>query len=719
MATTPLLKPGENCWRIEEAERAAILIDGEAYFRAFYEAVQQAQHSIFILSWDIDTLVRLVRDGTGAEGLPTQLGDFLNTIVNRRKGLHAYVLNWDWAMLYAFEREWLPVYKLDWKTHRRLHFHLDDEYPEGASQHQKVVVIDDAVAFVGGFDLTKQRWDTPSHRPDEPLRTTQAGKPYFPFHDVQLLVEGECAAALGQLARQRWYRATGQRLHLRQKKTDSSPWPPSVPSEMHGVKVAIARTENGYRKRRKVREVEQLYLDMIAAARKSIYIENQYFTSWKISEALAKRLQERNGPEVVLVLPLMSGGWLEQYTMDVLRSRLLGQLYEADGERLRIYYPCMSGLDEAHIILHSKVMVIDEILLRVGSSNISNRSMGLDSECDLVIEAEDRHQSSPIAAARNRLLAEHLGVAPETVARRMASKKSLIATIESLRGKERTLTPLEAKVSELAEQLVPEATIIDPERPLSAEQLADHLLPEEERKTTGRRLMLTATILAGVLALTAAWRWTPLSDWLSRETLLFAANWVKESPLTPLVVFAIYLFGGLVAFPITLLIVVTVITFGPWMGFVYALVGAELSALLGYAVGELLGRDVVRRFAGAHINRLSRRLAQHGILAVITIRVIPIAPFTVTNLVAGASHISFRDFALGNLFGLAPGIIAIALFTDTLMATVSEPNLPGFILLAVMVAVIAVIAIAMQRWLVRKRKGGLKRPSRSVEQQDD
>jgi uncharacterized membrane protein YdjX (TVP38/TMEM64 family) len=287
----------------------------------------------------------------------------------------------------------------------------------------------------------------------------------------------------------------------------------------------------------------------------------------------------------------------------------------------------------------------------------------------------------------------------------MASKKSLIATIESLCGNERTLTPLDAKVSELAEQLVPEATIIDPERPLSAEQLADYLLPEEERKTTGWRLMLTAAILAGVLALAAAWRWTPLSDWLSRETLLFAANWVKESPVTPLVVLAIYLFGGLVAFPITVLIVVTVITFGPWTGFVYALVGAELSAFLGYAVGEFLGRDVVRRFAGAHINRLSRRLAQHGILAVITIRVIPVAPFTVTNLVAGASHISFRDFALGNLFGLAPGIIAIALFTDTLMTTISEPNLPGFALLAVVVAVIAVATVVMQRWLVRKRKG--------------
>ncbi|NIR25581.1 MAG: hypothetical protein GWN77_01105, partial [Gammaproteobacteria bacterium] len=381
MTDSSILQPGINCWRVEQAERAAFLIDGEAYFNAFYQATQQARHTIFILSWDIDTRVRLVRGNGHNEDLPPQLGDFLNALVRKRKGLQIYVLNWDWAMLYAFEREWLPTYKFNWNTHRRLHFHLDDEYPAGASQHQKLVVIDDAIAFVGGFDLTRQRWDQPAHRPDDPLRTTPSGKHYPPFHDVQLLVEGGSATALGRLARERWYRATGQRLPLRKRKDRSSPWPQSVSPDMRDVNVAIARTEHAYRKRQEVREVEQLYLDMIGAAAKYIYIENQYFTSWKIGRALAERLEEANGPEVVLVLPLMSSGWLEQYTMDVLRSRLLHQLQASDRYgRLRVYYPYAESLGKGRIVLHSKVMVVDERWLRVGSSNLSNRSMGLDSE---------------------------------------------------------------------------------------------------------------------------------------------------------------------------------------------------------------------------------------------------------------------------------------------------------------------------------------------------
>src|SRR6185437_9244660 len=120
------------------------------------------------------------------------------------RGLRGCILSWDFAMLYAFEREWLPVYKLDWRTHRRLHFRLDGRHPPGASHHQKVVVIDDAVAFVGGFDLAHRRWDMPAHRANEPRRVDPYGATYAPFHDVQLAVDAEAARALGDLARERW-----------------------------------------------------------------------------------------------------------------------------------------------------------------------------------------------------------------------------------------------------------------------------------------------------------------------------------------------------------------------------------------------------------------------------------------------------------------------------------------------------------------------------------
>jgi phosphatidylserine/phosphatidylglycerophosphate/cardiolipin synthase-like enzyme len=194
-----ILQPGRNCWRVEHAGRVAFLIDGAAYFAAFRAAAARARRSIFIIGWDIDSRVALL-PGQPPDDLPVTLGQFLNELTRNRSGLNIYVLTWDFAMLYALDREILPIYKLGWSTHRRVHFHLDAEHPVGASHHQKIVVVDDAVAFVGGLDLTKCRWDTPEHRADDPRRCNHQGVPYPPFHDIQMLVDGDAARALGELA---------------------------------------------------------------------------------------------------------------------------------------------------------------------------------------------------------------------------------------------------------------------------------------------------------------------------------------------------------------------------------------------------------------------------------------------------------------------------------------------------------------------------------------
>ncbi|MEN3353563.1 MAG: phospholipase, partial [Betaproteobacteria bacterium] len=145
VAAQGLLVPGRNCWRIERANRLAFLIDGAAYFAAVRSAIAQAKRSVFILGWDIDSRIRLVPQGAN-DGYPEELGDFLNEVVKRQRNLRMYVLSWDFAMVFAMDREWMPLYKLDWRTHRRLSFRLDDQHPLGASHHQKVVVVDNAVA---------------------------------------------------------------------------------------------------------------------------------------------------------------------------------------------------------------------------------------------------------------------------------------------------------------------------------------------------------------------------------------------------------------------------------------------------------------------------------------------------------------------------------------------------------------------------------------------
>jgi uncharacterized membrane protein YdjX (TVP38/TMEM64 family) len=139
--------------------------------------------------------------------------------------------------------------------------------------------------------------------------------------------------------------------------------------------------------------------------------------------------------------------------------------------------------------------------------------------------------------------------------------------------------------------------------------------------------------------------------------------------------------------PVTMLIAATGIVFGPWLGMLYSLVGATLSAVFVYGIGREVGRDAVRRVAGRRINDLSRRIAKRGLLAMLFVRIVPVAPFSIINLVAGASHLGFRDFLIGTILGLLPGTILISFFVDRIVAAVRHPGPVTFALLALVAGV--------------------------------
>jgi phosphatidylserine/phosphatidylglycerophosphate/cardiolipin synthase-like enzyme len=208
------------------------------------------------------------------------------------------------------------------------------------------------------------------------------------------MVDGDAARTLGQVARERWRIATGERLEVPQSGDD--PWPPDVRSDVSDVRAGVACTEPGVKGHREARHVERLYLDMIAAARHYVFLEHQYFTSSSVGDALETSLAAHEGPEIVLITRLLSHGWLEEATMHVLRARLIERLRAADrGGRFHVYYPHLDGLaDGACVDVHSKLMIVDDEWLRIGSSNLSNRSMRVDTECDVVVEALGRQEIS-------------------------------------------------------------------------------------------------------------------------------------------------------------------------------------------------------------------------------------------------------------------------------------------------------------------------------------
>lgn len=652
-----ILRPGRNCWRVADASRVAVLVDAASYFEAFVHAVLRARESVIIVGWDIQSGARLMPEMP--DGYPAELGPFLDAVVRRNRRLRVHLLDWDFSLVFALERELLPAIRLGWRTHRRVTFCLDGEHPLGGCHHQKLVVVDDAVAFLGGLDLTTNRWDTPAHLADDPRRALPDGKTYTPFHDVQVAVSGTAAADLGRLARARWRRATGRQ--LRPPRPGSDPWPPDLRPDFEHVPVGIVRTEPAFEGRQEVREVEALYRDAIAAARRSIYVENQYLTSSIVRDALAARLAEPDGPEIVMVLPRCCSGWLEESTMGVLRGRLLRHLREADVHgRLRVYRPQLPG--DVLLNIHAKVMVVDDVLLRVASSNLSNRSMGLDTECDLALEAAgDPRTAAGIAGVRDRLLAEHLGVSPDRVAATLAETGSLIGTVERLQGLPRTLVPLEDGPPGWLDQALPDEPLVDLERPVANAPFLAGMLPAELREPALRSVLGAAGMLAALIVAAVVWAWGGLPDWLSPERIAEWAAPLRHSPLAPFATMGAYVVGSAFMLPVTVLVMATLLLFGPWVGSLHALLGATAAAAVAWVVGRTLWRDAVRRIAGRHLDRVSRRLGRHGVVKMAVVRLVPVAPFTIVNLVAGALHVRLDHFLAATILGMAPGVAVLAL----------------------------------------------------------
>lgn len=461
--TDHALTPGRNCWRIETADTASVIVDAEGYFRIARQAMLAAKHQILLIGWDFDARIKLVHRPD--DGAPAEVGAFIDWLVAHRPGLQVHILRWDMGALKTLFRGRTLLTVIRWMFKRRIHLKLDSVHPTGASHHQKIVIIDDCLAFCGGIDMTDDRWDTRAHRDDEPERLNAGGKPYKPWHDATTALTGPVAKALGELGRERWARAGGR--PIAQPPPVPACWPEALPADFTDVAVAISRTRPEMPEIAPIHEIEALYLDLIARAERWIYAESQYFASRRVAEAIARRLEEPGGPEIVLLNPQTSQGWLEPLAMDTARARLIEAIRPHDRHgRFRVYHPFTA--EGAAVYVHAKVTVIDGKVLRVGSSNFNNRSMRLDTECDVTIDSTlpgNAGAADRIASIAHELMAEHLGVEPESVARRMAETGSLIATIEGLRGPGHSLRLYETPELDGLQEWLADNEILDPEGP--------------------------------------------------------------------------------------------------------------------------------------------------------------------------------------------------------------------------------------------------------------
>lgn len=405
-----LLRPGETCWRASLAERATLLVDGEEYFAALRSALLRARKLIVIAGWDFDSRIHLPPPaGATGESLsaPTQLGELLGYLLKTRPGLQIHVTRWNYHWLYRDDRE--PDTRLQLET-RGICFYEDAQHPTTGCVHHKVVLIDDALAFVGGIDLTHHRWDTREHSCSDERRRGEDGEIYMPVHDTQLCVTGPIVTDIGEYLRQNWPEGDPP---ARQEPEEEC-WPDGLPVHFERIAAGLCRTLPAPPATVAIREVEAFYLAAIARTQRSLYLENQYFTCTHIAEAIAKRCREVPTLQGLLIGMERPKTAVELHTMGHGMQRFYRVLAESGvGDRV----PLVAALcDGSGINLHSKLGVFDDRWMTVGSANLNRRSMGFDVECNLVLEASTPEHRRRMAEIRNDLIAEHAGSTASAIA---------------------------------------------------------------------------------------------------------------------------------------------------------------------------------------------------------------------------------------------------------------------------------------------------------------
>jgi len=462
-----LLRPGETSWTTARADRLAFLVDTQAYFTALYEALIQAKRSVLVLGWGFDPRTRLAPDGGNALDEPDEVGNLLIRLSKARPDLEIKLLIWKSALPVSVTQEFFPHKARQWFKGTKVQFELDDAVPFGACHHQKVVVIDEQIAFTGGGDVCADRWDTEYHLDGDRRRRLAHRSCHAARHEVMALVDGEAARAFGDLFRERWARSVhGGPLDARPGAPGDDPWPQFIKPDMTGADIGIALTLPAWRKARGVREIQALTIESIMSANELIYLENQYFTSPTIAEALAARLAEPRGPQVVLVSTQSSPSWFDRLTMDRVRGIQIRRLQESDVfGRFRAYSP--STPEGGRIIVHAKVSIFDDQVARIGSANLNNRSSGFDTECELAVEAKAPEQAAAIAHFRSHLVGHYMARTPADVDRAMGEQRSLIRAIEALNrhGRLRPIVP--QKLSKLS-RIIADFHLGDPMSPEDA-----------------------------------------------------------------------------------------------------------------------------------------------------------------------------------------------------------------------------------------------------------
>src|SRR5579884_2220499 len=748
MNSEKIIRPERNCYRIAQTDQIDVLIDAAPYYRALYHCITQARERLVFLGWQFDSRVSLLR-GEEAERAryPVQFLPLLEKVAEERPGLQIYILAWDHSIIFAPEREWWQYYRFQWSTSDQIRFVFDSLHPAGGSHHQKIVLVDNAVGFCGGLDICGDRWDTPQHRRQNPLRKNEDGTAYSLFHDVQIAIQGEAVSVLEEIFLDRWAAATGERLSPL-KSASPRRWDLPHTLRLSGGPVSISRTVpvGACGQTAPIHEIARLYDDAIASAERLILIENQYFTSRRVFEALHKRISDtrRPGIELIMILPQAAQNWKEELAIGFEQRRMIQRLEaaaKANHCRLGIYTPIKTGkasLPPTPIYVHSKVLMIDDRILSIGSANTSNRSLGLDTECNINIEAEGEARRWEIARLCYTLSGEHLEQPAEAVESLVRERGGWVAAIDAAwsKGQAGRLHKInEAYPETWIDQVLPEGICFDPESPLSPENIFEKLFswptesvdpdgtekvidkkagePEEQIKETPPEESKRNTFLKGffffLFPLVGFLLYSLLEQkGIDLHTWMTYLDEARSSPWTIPIFVAGTVIASVTSFPIIFFLILGGILFGAYWGALLNWSAALAGATISYFLSLYLGRPLFQNLA-QKTPALTEWIKQKGFWAILILRVIGIFPFTVVNFVAGASRIRLPNYLLATALGMLPGSVLISYFSDAILQgtlhykSKSAHLLWGFLL----VLLFWLSSSLLKRWWLRRQQGAV------------
>ena len=481
-----ILIPGKSLFVRPSATSGGLIVDARDYYLAFYRAALAAQESILITGWQFDRGVKLLRGSDTALARPmggeVRFLAFLDGLCKRRPGLRIYILAWDFHVVLALEREWMQRLYFEWATNERLHFRFDASHAAGGCHHQKFAVIDGAVSFLGGIDICEARWDDRRHRVANRLRLTR-GKPQKPYHDVQAYFRGpEIASALQRVFTERWRRSGGDPIKLpapalQRAAANAAKRIPRGGLAVPAGPVALSRTDSRGKGARSIREIRALLERAVEAADDLVYVETQYFSSRLLCEALIRRMHAGRRPKlaIVLVTNERAEAVKEEIAVGLRQVQIVAELRRTaaeTGHAFNAYFTLADGRRRTATYIHSKLMIVDDRFLTLGSANFTNRSLGVDSEINASWETtrgRDRQLGAAIRRARVSLLSEHIGRSGTRLVGRLRRARGLVSFLDDLAesgGTRLRILPPPSQVQSKAIALLdPRSLPFDPESP--------------------------------------------------------------------------------------------------------------------------------------------------------------------------------------------------------------------------------------------------------------